>query len=84
MKKLCSLLFVLFFTAFCLFANGVKDGKMSDELVINSYYSDEAARSAFTDLVADFKSKNPDIKVTVNTTAHEQFKTLLPSGRLMW
>jgi len=55
------------------FANG------SNELVINSYMSDQAPKETFQKLVDDFQKKNPDIKVTVNTTAHEQFKTLLPS-----
>jgi len=49
------------------------------ELVINSYMSDEAPKQVFAQLVAEFQKQNPDIKVTVNTTAHEQFKTLLPS-----
>lgn len=51
----------------------------SNELVINSYMSDQAPKETFQKLVDDFQKKNPDIKVTVNTTAHEQFKTLLPS-----
>jgi len=51
----------------------------SNELVINSYMSDQAPKEVFQKLVDDFQKKNPDIKVTVNTTAHEQFKTLLPS-----
>ena len=79
MKKLCSVSLAVFFTALCLFANGAKDGNVSDELIINSYHSDEISQKAFGELVADFKAKNPGIKVTVNTTAHEQFKTLLPS-----
>jgi multiple sugar transport system substrate-binding protein len=49
------------------------------ELVINSYMSDEAPKQVFAQLVEEFQKQNPDIKVTVNTTAHEQFKTLLPS-----
>jgi len=49
------------------------------ELVINSYMSDEAPKQVFATVVAEFQKRNPDIKVTVNTTAHEQFKTLLPS-----
>ncbi len=51
----------------------------SNELIINSYMSDQAPKEVFQKLVDDFQKKNPDIKVTVNTTAHEQFKTLLPS-----
>ncbi len=51
----------------------------SNELVINSYMSDQAPKDTFQKVVDEFQKKNPDIKVTVNTTAHEQFKTLLPS-----
>jgi len=51
----------------------------SNELVINSYMSDQAPKETFQKVVDAFQAKNPDIKVTVNTTAHEQFKTLLPS-----
>ncbi|MCG8572939.1 MAG: sugar ABC transporter substrate-binding protein, partial [Spirochaetes bacterium] len=49
------------------------------ELVINSMHSDQKLKEAFADLVEMFKQQNPDINVTVNTTAHEQFKPLLPS-----
>lgn len=49
------------------------------ELVINSYMSDEAPKKAFQDVVDTFQAANPDIKVTVNTIAHEQFKTQLAS-----
>lgn len=75
MKKaflLCA--FALFAAA--VFAGGAKD---SNELIINSYHSADTARIAFNDLVAEFQKENPDIKVTVNSSAHEQFKTLLPS-----
>jgi len=51
----------------------------SNELVINSYMSDQAPKDTFQKVVDEFQKQNPDIKVTVNTTAHEQFKTLLPS-----
>ncbi len=51
--------------------------KGSNELVIQSYMSDEAPKQAFQALVDDFMKKNPGIKVTVNTTAHEQYKTQL-------
>lgn len=75
MKKAFSVCVLALLTA-ALFAGGAKD---SNELVINSYYSDEAAKKAFTALVSEFQKENPDIKVTVNASAHEQFKTLLPS-----
>ncbi|MFZ4616729.1 MAG: ABC transporter substrate-binding protein [Rectinemataceae bacterium] len=46
-------------------------------LVVQSYMSDEAPKNAFAALVAEFQKQNPAIKVTVNTVAHEQFKTQL-------
>jgi len=49
------------------------------ELIINSYMSDEQPKAVFQDLVEAFKKANPDLAVTVNTIAHEQFKTQLPS-----
>ncbi len=49
------------------------------ELIINSYMSDEAPKAAFQKVVDAFQVANPLIKVTVNTFAHEQFKTQLPN-----
>lgn len=72
MKKSLALI-VACSVAAAAFASG------SNELVINSYMSDQAPKEAFQKVVDEFQKKNPDIKVTVNTTAHEQFKTLLPS-----
>ncbi|TGG87547.1 ABC transporter substrate-binding protein [Geotoga petraea] len=46
-------------------------------LVINSYMSDPAPKEVFSKLVADFEEMYPEIDVTVNTFAHEDFKTLL-------
>jgi multiple sugar transport system substrate-binding protein len=51
--------------------------KASGELVIQSYMSDEAPKAAFAAVVAEFQKQNPAVKVTVNTVAHEQFKTQL-------
>jgi multiple sugar transport system substrate-binding protein len=51
--------------------------KNADALIINSYQSDEAPKKVFSDLVEQFKVQNPSIPVTVNTFAHEDFKTLL-------
>ncbi len=48
-------------------------------LVINSYMSDEAPKAAFQKVFDAFQAANPSIKVTVNTFAHEQFKTQLAS-----
>lgn len=72
MKKSLALI-VACSVAAAAFASG------SNELVINSYMSDQAPKEAFQKLADEFQKRNPDIKVTVNTTAHEQFKTLLPS-----
>jgi multiple sugar transport system substrate-binding protein len=54
----------------------------SNELVINSYMSDQAPKEVFQKLVDDFQKKNPDIKVTVNTTAHGSSKPCSPAGLL--
>ncbi len=64
-----------------LFASGSKEAtaSMDKELTINSYMSDQAPKDAFAAIVSTFEQQNPGIKVTVNTTAHEQFKTLFPS-----
>jgi multiple sugar transport system substrate-binding protein len=72
MKKSLALI-VACSVAAAAFASG------SNELVINSYMSDQAPKETFQKLADEFQKRNPDIKVTVNTTAHEQFKTLLPS-----
>ena len=49
------------------------------ELIINSYMSDEKPKAVFQSVVDEFQKANPGIKVTVNTIAHEQFKTQLAS-----
>lgn len=53
--------------------------KKSTELVINSYMSDQVLKDEFQRTVDVFKAENPKLTVTVNTIAHEQYKTLLPS-----
>jgi len=75
MKKLSFLILVvsLLVMGFASCAKG------SSALVINSYMSDEKPKAAFQAEVDAFMKANPGIKVTVNTTAHEQFKTLLSS-----
>lgn len=71
------ILFLVAVMALSLFVScGPKD---TNELVINSYMSDEAPKKAFQAIVDDFKKQNPEIKVVVNITAHEQFKTQLPN-----
>ncbi len=78
MKKIIVMLFCGLLLLPMLFAAGAREGA-KQELIINSYMSDEAPKKVFADLVAEFEKQNPTIAVTVNTTAHEQFKTLLPS-----
>ena len=78
MKKFMVFAIICVFCVSTLFAQGVKESA-KQELIINSYMSDEAPKNAFAAVVAEFERQNPDIAVTVNTTAHEQFKTLLPS-----
>lgn len=76
MKKTL-VLFVL--VAFGLMLSAAGIFAADKELVINSYMSDQAPKDTFQAVVDQFKAANPDITVTVNTTAHEQFKTLLSS-----
>ncbi|KGE72657.1 ABC transporter substrate-binding protein [Spirochaeta lutea] len=80
MKKILTLMLAVL-VAGAVFAGGGQESgdDGTQELVINSYMSDQAPKEAFEALVADFEEKNPGISVTVNTTAHEQFKTLLPN-----
>ncbi len=72
MKRVISLtiLLALFFLPGTIWAQ-------KTEVVVQSYMSDEAPKNTFADLAAEFMKQNPDIKVTVNTVAHEQFKTQL-------
>ena len=63
-------LFLLAVFAFALSA-------AAQQLVVQSYMSDDAPKTAFAAVVAEFQKQNPTIKVTVNTVAHEQFKTQL-------
>jgi ABC-type glycerol-3-phosphate transport system substrate-binding protein len=46
----------------------------AEELMINSFQSDPTPKAAFEAVVKEFQAKNPDIKVNLNTTAHEEFK----------
>jgi len=61
------------------FAAGAGDASGDKELIINSYMSDEKPKAVFQSVVDSFQKANPDIKVTVNTIAHEQYKTQLAS-----
>lgn len=78
MKKRLVVLIVLLAIA-AAFVSCKKEAKDegTKELVINSYMSDEAPKKAFQEIVDMFKAENPEINVTVNTSAHEQFKTQL-------
>ena len=79
MKKITAL-FLVCLTALSVFAGGGgQQGPQQQDLIINSYMSDEAPQLAFQAVVAEFQRRNPDLRVQVNTTAHEQFKTLLPN-----
>lgn len=75
MKKVLTLLLA----ALMIFSLVSCGTKADNELVINSYMSDDLPKAEFTKLVAAFEKANPEIKVTVNTTAHEQYKTQLPN-----
>ena len=44
------------------------------ELIVNSMHSDPLSKETFAAIVAEFEKQNPDIKVNVNTAAHEEFK----------
>lgn len=78
MKRVVLISFMLIVVTAAAFAAGAKEAA-DKELVINSYMSDEKPKAVFNDVVEAFKKANPDLKVTVNTIAHEQFKTQLPS-----
>ncbi len=74
MKKILAIAIVVLAAA-TLFVSCAKKG--SNELVIQSYMSDEAPKAAFQVLADQFTKENPKIKVTINTTAHEQYKSQL-------
>jgi len=46
----------------------------SGELVFNSFRSEPAQKAVIEELVAKFEELNPDVNVTLNTTATEEFK----------
>jgi multiple sugar transport system substrate-binding protein len=47
---------------------------IAGDLVINSMHSDPTVKAAFEQLLEGFKKENPDIKVTLNLTNHEDYK----------
>ena len=49
----------------------------AETLIINSYQSDPAPKKVFAELVDQFRAIHPEYEVTINTFAHEDFKTLL-------
>jgi len=59
----CSLMLVLF--------TGIT---YAGELMLNSFQSDPVPRETIEALVAKFEELNPDVKVKLNVTAHEEFK----------
>ena len=71
--------FAILFSFTLLFSSCGKSGGGANELVIFSYMSDEKPKKIFAYTVEEFKKQNPEIKVTVNTFAHEQFKSMLPN-----
>ena len=79
MKTCMIVLIVLAVSAGFAYAVGSKEGAMEEQLVIASYASAQSQRDAFAGIVSTFQTQNPEIKVTVNTTASEQFKPLFPT-----
>jgi multiple sugar transport system substrate-binding protein len=67
-------LFCCVFLAGCSWNNPDQD---ENTLIINSYQADEKPRAVMIELVQEFEQIYPDIKVELNTFAHEDFKTLL-------
>lgn len=47
---------------------------LAGNLVINSMHSDPSVKAAFDQLLEGFKKENPEIKVTLNLTNHEDYK----------
>jgi multiple sugar transport system substrate-binding protein len=48
-----------------------------DKIVINTNTSDPAPRAAFSQIVEQFRTENPDTEVVVNFYDHESYKTAL-------
>ena len=74
MKKICIMLLMLVISV-SLFAEGQGEGEGPRELVFNSLRTVPAWQEVMEMLVARFEELNPDIKVTLNTTNTEEFKT---------
>lgn len=62
------LMSVLLLVALASFASA------AEELMINSMHSDPVPKETFAAVVKEFQAQNPDIKVNLNTNAHEEFK----------
>lgn len=58
------------------YAMGVS-AALSGEIVLNSDHSDPAPKKAMEELIADFQSKHPDIKVKWNNFDHEGYKSAI-------
>lgn len=79
MKRFPIIVLLVLLPALAFGAGAGESAQDVTTLTVNSYMSDEAPKQAFENLVADFEAQNPDIRVDVNTTAHEQFKVVLPN-----
>jgi multiple sugar transport system substrate-binding protein len=64
-----------------LFAEGEQEAsgstEASNKLVINSNWSDPAPKRVMGEVIEKFRERNPELDVTLNTFAHEDYKTLL-------
>ncbi len=49
------------------------------EVIVQSNFSDQAPKDTLAAAAAEFMKLNPGIKITINTMAHEQYKTQLVS-----
>ena len=65
------------FGAFALGTMLTTSMAFAGELVINSDQSDPAPKKAMEELIADFQTKNPDIKVKWNNFDHEGYKSAI-------
>jgi multiple sugar transport system substrate-binding protein len=64
------------------FSSGEKEaasegGSQSNKLVINSNWSDPEPKRVMNEVISMYKEENPNMDVTLNTFAHEDFKTLI-------
>ncbi|MCX7024414.1 MAG: sugar ABC transporter substrate-binding protein [Spirochaetes bacterium] len=67
----------LLILAICLVLPVATFAQKQTEIIVMSNYSDQAPKDTMAAVAAEFMRLNPTIKVTINTVAHEQFKTQL-------